>query len=270
MHYFIVVRYECFVSVLCVCFFYIFLYTFKKLIAFIFIICYSLYNKAKQMSTIEICVPHIKLFGFMRYDFVREAFEKEYGEGSVRSISFFGQGKHFYKLEVTIVCTTEQALDMRAKLNGGGCVFLDVPFDKYVGEHVVVKKHEWKLVKLSFDRQWRKKQEGNYHEWSRKHQLLQPLPASVEKLEQLLRETAECAKQCKRDVDDALLRAQAYATTQKDYTPSRSNELQSFEANLVRTQWHINSTVFSLASACEQVPYMKSSLDNIMRLAPKS
>ena len=227
-------------------------------------------SKAKQMNTIEICVPHIKLLWFMRYDFVREAFEKKYGEGSVRSISFIGQGRHFYKLEVYIVCTTEQALDMRSKLNDGGYVLLDVPFDKYVGEHVVVKKHEWKLVKLSFDRQWRKKQEGNYHEWSRKHQLLQPVPASVEKLEKLLREAAECAKQCKSDVDDALLRAKAYATTQKDCTPSRSTELQSFEADLLRTQWHSNSIVFSLASACEQVPYMKSCLDNIMRLTPKN
>ena len=228
-------------------------------------------SKAKQMNTIEICVPRIKLFWFMNGKFVREAFEAVYGKDSVRSISFIGCGQEkFYKLEVDIVCTTEQALDMRAKLNDGGCVFLDVPFDKYVGEHVVVKKHEWKLVKLSFDRQWRKKQEGNYHEWSRKHQLLQPLPASVGKLEQLLRETAECAKQCKSDVDDALLRAKAYATTQKDCTPSRSKELQSFEANLERTQWHSNSIVFSLASACEQVPYMKSCLDNIMHLAPKN
>jgi len=229
-------------------------------------------SKAKQMSTISVCVPRIKLLPFMRGEFVTESFEAAYGKDSVRSISFIGQeinGRQFYKLEVTIVCTTEQALDMRSKLNAGECVFLDVPFHKYVGEHVVVKKHEWKLVKLSFDRQWRKKQ-GNYHEWSRKHQLLQPLPASVGKLEQLLRETAECAKQCKSDVDDALLRAKAYTTTQKDCTPSRSNELESFEADLVRTQWHINSTVFSLASACEQVPYMKSCLDNIMRLAPKS
>ena len=248
------------------------MYTFKKLITFIFIICYVLppQSKAKQMNTIEICVPRIKLLWFMNGRFVTEAFEAVYGKDSVRSISFIGHGRHFYKLEVTIVCTTEQALDMRSKLNGGGCVFLDVPFDKYVGTHYAVKKHVWKLVKLSFDRQWRKKQEGNYHEWSRKHLLLQPLPASVGKLEQLLRETAECAKQCKCDVDDALLRAKAYATTQKDCAPSRSNELESFEADLVRTQWHINSTVFSLASACEQVPYMKGCLDNIMRLAPKS
>jgi hypothetical protein len=230
-------------------------------------------SKAKQMNTISVCVPRIKLLSFMRGRFVTEAFEKEYGEDSVRSISFIGQeinGRQFYKLEVDIVCTTEQALDMRSKLNDGGCVFLDVPFDKYVGTHYAVKKHVWKLVKLSFDRQWRKKQEGNYHEWSRKQQLLQPVPASVGKLEQLLRETAECAKQCKSDVDDALLRAKAYATTQKDCTPSRSNELESFEADLVRTQWHINNTVFSLASACEQVPYVKSCLDNITRLAPKS
>ena len=227
-------------------------------------------SKAKQMNTLCVCVPRIKLLWFMRYDFVKGAFEAAYGKDSVRSISFIGQGRYFYKLEVTIVCTTEQALDMRAMMNDGGCVFLDVPFDKYVGEHVVVKKHEWKLVKLSFDRRWRKKQEGNYHEWSRKQQLLQPVPASLGKLEQLLREAVVCAKQCKSDVDDALLRAKAYATTQKDCTPSRSNELQSFEANLERMQWHSNSTVFSLASACEQVPYMKSCLDNIMRLAPKS
>ena len=227
----------------------------------------------KQMNTISVCVPRIKLLWFMTDYFVTEAFEAAYGKDSVRSIGFFPMernGRQFYKLEVTIVCTTEQALDMRSKLNDGGCVFLDVPFDKYVGEHVVVKKHVWKLVKLSFDRPRRKKQEGNYHEWSRKHQLLQPVPASVEKLEKLLRETAECAKQCKSDVDDALLRAKAYATTQKDCTPSRSKELQSFEADLVRTQWHINSTVFSLASACEQVPYMKSCLDNIMHLTPKN
>ena len=227
-------------------------------------------SKAKQMPTISVCVPRITLLWFMNHDFVRKAFEAVYGEGSVRSISFIGQGKHFYKLEVDIVCTTEQALNMRAKLNDGGYVFLDVPFDKYVGEHVVVKMHKWKLVKLSFDRHWRKKQEGNYHEWSRKHQLLKPLPASLEKLEQLLHEAAECAKQCKSDVDGALLRAKAYATTQQDCTPSRSNELQSIEANLERMQWHSNSVVFSLASAGEQVPYMKSCLDNIMRLAHKS
>lgn len=226
------------------------------------------------MNTITICVPRIKLFKFMDYKFVEAAFEAVYGKDSVRSISFIGQeinGRHFYKLEVDIVCTTEQALDMRSKLNDGGCVFLDVPFDKYVGEDVVVKKHVWKCVKLSFDRQWRKKQkQGNYHEWSRKLQLLQPVPASVTKLEQLLRETAECAKQCKSDVDEALLRAQAYATTQHDCSPRRSQELAHFEEQLVRVRWHSNSTVFSLASACEQVPYMKSCLDNIMQLAPKS
>ena len=233
----------------------------------------SSHHKAKQMNTIRVCVPRIKLLWFMTDYFVTEAFEAAYGKDSVRSISFIVQeinGGQFYKLEVDIVCTTEQALDMRSKLNDGGCVLLDVPFDKYVGEHVVVKKHVWKLVKLRFDRQWRKKQEGNYYDWSRKHQLLQPVPASVEKLEKLLRETAECAKQCKSDIDDALLRAKAYATTQKDCTPSRSKELQSFEADLLRTQWHSNSIVFSLASACEQVPYMKSCLDNIMHLTPKN
>lgn len=226
------------------------------------------------MNTITICVPRIKLFKFMDYKFVEAAFEAVYGKDSVRSIGFIGQeinGRHFYKLEVTIVCTTEQALDMRSKLNDGGCVFLDVPFDKYVGEHVVVKKHVWKCVKLSFDRQWRKKQkQGNYHEWSRKLQLLQPLPASVTKLEQLLRETAECARAYRNNVDDALLRAQAYATTQHDCSPQRCQELVHFEEQLQRLRWHSNSIVHCLGSACEQVPHMKRCLDNITRLGPKN
>ena len=222
------------------------------------------------MNTITICVPRIKLLWFMTDYFVTEAFEAAYGKDSVRSISFIGHGQEkFYKLEVDIVCTTEQALDMRSKLNDGGCVFLDVPFDKYVGEHYVVKKHVWKLVKLRFDRP-RQKVERDYHEWSRKLQLLQPMPASVTKLEQLLRETAECARACRSNVDDALLRAQAYATTQKDCSPQRSQELAHFEEQLQRVRWHSNSIVFSLASACEQVPYMKSCLDNIMHLTPKN
>lgn len=225
------------------------------------------------MNTITICVPRTKLLWFMTDYFVTEAFEAAYGKDCVRSIGFFPMdisGTQFYKLEVTLVCTTEQALDMRSKLNEGGCVFLDVPFDEYVGEHVVVKKHVWKLVKLSFDRPRRKKQEGNYHEWSRKLQLLQPVPASVTKLEKLLRETAECAKACRSNVDDALLRAQVYATTQHDCSPQRSHELAHFEDGLQRLRWHSNSIVHCLGSACEQVPHTKSCLDNITRLGPKN
>jgi len=179
-------------------------------------------------------------------------------------------GMQFYKLEVTLVCTTEEALDMCSKLNEGHHVFLDVPFYQYVEGAKVEKKHVWKCVKLSFDRQWRKKQEGNYHDWSRKHQLLQPMPASVEKLEKLLRETAECARACRSNVDDALLRAQAYATTQQDCSPQRSQELAHFEEQLQRVRWHSNSIVHCLGSACEQVPHIKHSMGNMMRVEPKN
>jgi hypothetical protein len=234
----------------------------------------SLDNKAQRqaMNTITICVPRIKLFKFMDYKFVEQAFEAVYGKDCVRSIGFFPverNGTQFYKLEVTLVCTTEQALDMRSKLNDGEQVFLDVPFYQYVEGVKVEKKHVWKCVKLSFDRP-RQKVEGDYHEWSRKLQLLQPVPACVTKLEKLLHETAECARACRSNVDDALLRAQAYATTVHDCSPQRSQELAHFEEQLQRLRWHSNSIVHCLGSACEQVPHMKASLDSITRVGPKN
>ena len=225
------------------------------------------------MNTISICVPRIRLFKFMDYKFVEAAFEAVYGKDCVRSIGFFPlerNGMQFYRLEVTVVCTTEQALDMRTKLNDGHHVLLDVPFYQYVQGDRVEKKHVWKCVKLSFDRPRQKTHEGDYHEWSRKLQLLQPMPASVTKLEKLLRETAECARACRSDVDDALLRAQAYATTQHECSQQRSQELAHFEEQLVRLRWHSNSIVHCLGSACDQVPHMRSSLDSITRVGPKS
>jgi hypothetical protein len=229
--------------------------------------------KAKAMNIfIDICVPRIRLYKFMDYKFVEQAFEAAYGKDCVRSIGFFPMdinGMQFYKLEVSVVCTTEQALDMCSKLNDGRQVFLDVPFYQYVEGAKVKKKHVWKCVKLSFDRP-RRKVEGNYHEWSRKLQLLQPVPASVTKLEKLLRETAECAKACRSNVDDALLRAQAYATTQHDCSPQHSQELVYFEEQLVRLRWHSNSIVHCLGSACEQVPHINTSISNITRVGPKN
>jgi hypothetical protein len=225
------------------------------------------------MNTISICVPRIKLFKFMDYRFVEAAFEAVYGKDCVRSIGFFPMiinGTQFYRLEVTVVCTTEQALDMRTRLNEGQHVFLDVPFYQYVEGAKVERKHVWKCVKLSFDRPRRKAQEGDYHEWSRKLQLLQPVPACVTKLERLLYETAECARECRSNVDDALLRAKAYATTQHECSQQRSQELACFEEQLVRLRWHSNSIVHCLSSACEQVPHMRTSLDSITRVGPKS
>jgi hypothetical protein len=221
---------------------------------------------------IDICVPRIKLYKFMDYKFVEQAFEAVYGKDCVRSIGFFPTkhfGMQFYKLEVTVVCSTEEALDMRSKLNDGDHVFLEVPFYQYVEGVKVDKKHVWKCVKLSFDRP-RRKVEGDYNEWSRKLQLLQPVPASVTKLEQLLRETAECAKACRSNVDDALLRAKAYATTVQDCSPARGQELAHFEEQLERLRWHSNSIVHCLASANEQLPHMKSSVSNITCIGPKN
>ena len=224
------------------------------------------------MNTISICVPRIKLFKFMDYKFVEAAFQAVYGKDCVRSIGFFPMiinGTQFYRLEVTVVCTTEQALDMRAKLNDGQHVLLDVPFYQYVQGARVEKKHVWKCVKLSFDRP-RQKVQGDYHEWTRKLQLLQPVPACVTKLEQLLRETAECARACRSNVDDALLRAQAYATTQHECMQQRSQELAHFEEQLQRLRWHSNSIVHCLGSACDQVPHMKASVGSITRVEPKN
>jgi len=222
---------------------------------------------------IDICVPRIKLYKFMDYRFVEAAFEAAYGKDCVRSIGFFPMiinGTQFYRLEVTVVCTTEDALNMRSKLNDGDQVFLEVPFYQYVDGVKVEKKHVWKCVKLSFDRPRRKVQEGDYHEWSRKLQLLQPVPSSVTKLEKLLHETAECARACRSNVDDALLRAQAYATTQHDCSPQRCQELVHFEEQLQRLRRHSNSIVHCLGSSSEQVPHMKGCIDNMTRVMPKN
>ena len=230
----------------------------------------------KSMNTITICVPRIKLYKFMDYKFVEAAFEAAYGKDCVRCIGFFPMiinGKQFYRLEVTVVCTTEEALHMRSKLNDGDHVFLEVPFHVFNQGTRVEKKHAWKCVKLSFDRPQRKAQEqaeGDYHEWSRKLQLLQPVPASVTKLEQLLHETAECARACRSNIDDALLRAQAYATTQHDCSPQRCQELVHFEEQLQRVRWHSNSIVHCLSSACEQLPHMRTCIDNMTRITPKN
>ena len=223
------------------------------------------------MNTITICVPRIKLFKFMDYKFVEQAFEAAYGKDCVRSIGFFPMdinGTQFYKLEVTVVCTTEQALDMRTKLNAGYHVFLEVPFYQYVQGAKVEKKHVWKCVKLSFDRPRQKTRSvyDDYSEW-----LLQPVPpANAAKLERLLQETAECAKACRRDVDDALLRSQVYARSQHECSQQRSQELACFEEHLVCLRWHSNSIVHCLGSACEQVPHMKSSIDRITRVEAKN
>jgi hypothetical protein len=159
---------------------------------------------------------------------------------------------------------------MRSKLNDGDQVFLEVPFYQYVEGAKVDKKQIWKCVKLSFDRPRRKVQEVDCNEWSRKLQLLQPVPAHVTKLERLIHETAECARACRSNVDDALLRAQAYATTQHDCSPQRCQELTNFEEQLQRLRWHSNSIVHSLASACEQLPHMKTCIDNMTRITPKN
>jgi len=205
---------------------------------------------------------------------VEAAFEAAYGKDCVRSIGFFPMiinGKQFYRLEVTLVCATEEALDMRSKLNDGDHVFLEVPFYQYVEGTRVEKKHAWKCVKLSFDRPQRKVHEGDYHEWSRKLQLLQPIPASVTKLEKLLHETAECARACRSNVDDALLRrAPPYATTHHECSPQRCQELVHFEEQLQRLRWHSNSIVHCLSSACEQLPHMKTCIDNMTRITPKN
>jgi len=222
---------------------------------------------------IDICVPRIKLYKFMDYRFVEAAFEAAYGKDCVRCIGFFPldiNGKQFYKLEATLVCTTEQALDMRSKLNNGDHVFLEVPFHVFNQGIRVEKKHVWKCVKLIFDRPRNKTHEGDYHEWSRKLQLLQPVPAGVTKLEHLISETAECARACMSNIDDALLRAQAYATTQHDCSPQRCQELINFEEQLQRLRWHSNSIVHCLASAREQVPHMTTCIHNMTRITPKN
>lgn len=101
------------------------------------------------MTTISICVPYVELPSFMNWAFVKQAFEEDYGEGSVRDVDFVPKcdGNFCYTLFVHLECVTDEALSMIAALNSGKTLLLKVVYHEFWEGASVVKTVKWRCVK---------------------------------------------------------------------------------------------------------------------------
>ena len=240
------------------------------------------------MTNISICVPSVRLYSGMDYDFVKQLFEKNYGEGSVESIDFRPRMKNgtpiymMYTLFVHMDCnSTPAAMSMREHLNNGNHILLDVVFEDFHNGVNLVKKHVWKCVKSRLPKPppiSAKKQLAydKAREWSnqlykkqclRKEKLgieeivlLLPSPRNLEKLEQLLSETAKYAELCKGALTNAIVLAKAKAESSRrlwEYDLSKSTKLVVLENRMEWFMLNHKSLQKTLDTAAEQVKYIK-------------
>ena len=240
------------------------------------------------MTTISICVPSVRLYSGMDYDFVKQLFEKNYGEGRVESIDFRPRMKNgtimymMYTLFVHMDCnSTPAAMSMREHLNNGNHILLDVVFEDFHNGVNLVKKHVWKCVKSRLPKPppiSAKKQLAydKAREWSnqlykkqclRKEKLgieeivlLLPSPRNLEKLEQLLSETAEYAELCKGALTNAIVLAKSKAEPSGDrweYDLSKSNKRAVLETRMDWLMLNNKSLLKTLDTAAEQIKYIK-------------
>ena len=250
---------------------------------------YKQYTHTRKMTTISICVPSVRLYSGMDYDFVKQVFEKKYGEGSVESIDFRPRMKNgtmlymMYTLFVHMDCKCSSvAMSMQEHLNNGSHVLLEVVFEVFHNGVNVVKKHVWKCVKSRLPKPppISAKNQLAYakaREWSNqlyKKQclreekrgieeifLLLPAPRNLEKLEQLLSETAKYAELCKGALTNAIALAKAKAEPSGDlweYDLSNSNKRAVLENRLKWLMINNKSLLKTLYSAAEQMKYIKS------------
>ena len=98
------------------------------------------------MTTISVYVPRVELSDIDHFDFVTQAFEKEYGEGSVKDVFFVLKCDGYYALIVRLECVTDEALSNIAVLNSGNVIPLNV--DYWVGASVA-RSAEWRCMKTS-------------------------------------------------------------------------------------------------------------------------
>jgi len=231
------------------------------------------------MTTICVCVPSVRLYSCMDYNFVKQLFEYYYGEGCVEFIDFCPKMRHGMKMHTLFIhldCKyTTAAMSMREHLNKGNYILLNGVFDDVENGVKVVKKHVWKCVKSRINakkqlayakaRAWSNQlcEEQRICEEKRGIEeivLLLPAPRNLEKLEELLSGTAKYAELCKGALTEAIALAKAKAAPSDnpwEYDLANSTKRVVLENRMEWFMINHKSLQKTLDTAAEQVKYIK-------------
>ena len=248
-----------------------------------FLIYNSLFGpKAKQMKTISVCVPYVELPLFMNAAFVKRAFEKDYGEGSVKDVDFVPKGDgNFFTLFVHLECSTDEALSMIAALNSGKTLLLDVMYHEFWEGASVVKTVKWRCVKARRQRppmpsaekllgyalareSSAKLQEEQYTRRAEKNERtikqvmrLVPKSATLVTLGHLTREASEHATYYKDAVYNARHSLDISRVEDEEEHGTGSAKLEALEARLFTLEVLNTNLVQALTTASEQIALIK-------------
>lgn len=239
------------------------------------------------MTTISICVPYVELPPFMNYAFVKQAFEEDYGKGSVRDVDFVPKcDGNFYTLFVHLECVTDKALSMIAALNSGKTLLLKVGY--WDGNDM--KTVKWRCVKARHQRppmpsaekllgyalareQSEKLQQEQYARRSEKNErnikevvMLVPKSATLVTLGHLTREASEHATYYKDAVNNARHSLDTSQVEDEDEHGEGSPKLETLEARLFTLEVLNTNLVQALTTAAEQIALIKIQHDLIKGL----
>ena len=242
----------------------------------------------KQMTTISICVPYVELPSFMNFTFVKQAFEEDYGKGSVRDVDFVPKcdGNFCYTLFVHLECVTDDALSMITALNSGKTLLLKVG----VWDGNDIKTVKWRCVKSRAKRppmpsaekllgyalareQSEKLQQEQYARRSEKNErsikevvMLVPKSATLVTLGHLTREASEHATWYKDAVYNARHSLDTRRIEDEEEQGEGSAKLETLEARLWTLEVLNTNLVQALTTASEQIALIKIQQDLIKGL----
>lgn len=239
------------------------------------------------MTAISICVPYVELPPFMNFAFVKQAFEEDYGKGSVRDVDFVPKcDGNFYTLFVHLECVTDEALCMISALNCGKTLRLKVGY--WDGNNM--KTLKWRCVKSRTKRpprpsaekllayakareysdklqqeQYARRDEKNEHSIKEVMSLI-PKSATLVTLGHLSREASEHALWYKNAVYNARQTLDTRRIEDKEEHGTGSAKLETLEARLFTLEVLNTNLVQALNVATEQITLIKSQQELIKGL----
>ena len=242
---------------------------------------------SKQMTTISICVPYVELPPFMNYAFVKQAFEEDYGEGSVRDVDFVPKcDGNFYTLFVHLECVTDKALIMIAALNSGKTLLLKVGY----WDGIDMKTVKWRCVKSHSQRppmpsaekllgyalaressaklqeEQRSRRDEKNERTIKEVVMLVPKSATLVTLGHLTREAIEHATYYKDAVNNARHSLEISRVEDEEEHGEGSTKLETLEARLWTLEVLNQNLVQALTIASEQIALIKIQHDLIKGL----